>query len=228
MEEYRVLLVDDEEDIRVGISRKMNWAELGFVLVGEAENGQEALELAEALEPDVVLTDIKMPFMDGLELCRILSGRLPASKFVVFSGFDEFEYAKQAIRMNVFEYILKPISAAELSGVLQRLKEQLDTERTERQSTEAFRRRYEESLPVLRELFYTHLLEGRVPPEQAAERAARLELDFTGKTWAAALAHIDGHGGQLPAPPGQGQAFRRQQADPGGHSRHDIFPPPLF
>ncbi len=192
MEEYRVLLVDDEEDIRVGISRKMNWAELGFVLVGEAENGQEALELAEALEPDVVLTDIKMPFMDGLELCRILSGRLPASKFVVFSGFDEFEYAKQAIRMNVFEYILKPISAAELSGVLQRLKEQLDTERTERQSTEAFRRRYEESLPVLRELFYTHLLEGRVPPEQAAERAARLELDFTGKTWAAALAHIDG------------------------------------
>ena len=80
MEEYRVLLVDDEEDIRVGISRKMNWAELGFVLVGEAENGQEALELAEALEPDVVLTDIKMPFMDGLELCRILSGRIPATK----------------------------------------------------------------------------------------------------------------------------------------------------
>lgn len=192
MEEYRVLLVDDEEDIRVGIGRKMDWTALGFALVGEAENGLEALDLAEALEPDVVLTDIKMPFMDGLELCRILTERLPAAKFVVFSGFDEFEYAKRAIRMNVFEYILKPISAAELGGVLRRLKDRLDTERTERQNTEALRRRYEESLPVLRELFYAHLLEGRVPPDQAAERAARLELDVTGDAWAAALAHVDG------------------------------------
>ena len=192
MEEYRVLLVDDEEDIRVGISRKMDWAALGFSLVGEAENGREALELAETLEPDVVLTDIKMPFMDGLELCRILTERLPAAKFVVFSGFDEFEYAKQAIRMNVFEYILKPISAAELEGVLRRLRERLDAERAERQNTEALRRRYEESLPVLRELFYAHLLEGRVPPEQAAERAARLELDITGDAWTAALSHVDG------------------------------------
>ena len=65
--------------------------------MGEAENGQDALELAEQLKPDIVLTDIKMPFMDGLELCRILSVRLPASKFVIFSGFDEFEYAKQMV-----------------------------------------------------------------------------------------------------------------------------------
>lgn len=192
MEEYRVLLVDDEEDIRVGISRKMDWAALGFTLVGEAENGREALDLAETLEPDVVLTDIKMPFLDGLELCRILTERLPAAKFVVFSGFDDFEYAKQAIRMNVFEYILKPISAAELENVLRRLKERLDTERTERQNTETLRRRYEESLPVLRELFCAHLLEGRVPPEQAAERAQRLELDVTGDAWTAALTHVDG------------------------------------
>ena len=136
MELYRVLLVDDEEDIRVGISRKMDWEGLGFTLVGEAENGRDALELAETLEPDLVLTDIKMPFMDGLELCRILTERLPASKFVVFSGFDDFEYAKQAVRMNVSEYILKPINAAELSDVLRKLKGQLDAERTERQNME--------------------------------------------------------------------------------------------
>ena len=192
MDLYRVLLVDDEEDIRVGISRKMDWEGLGFTLVGEAENGREALELAEVLSPDVVLTDIKMPFLDGLELCRILSGRLPASRFVIFSGFDEFQYAKQAIQMNVFEYILKPISAEELSGVLRKLRETLDTERTQRQNTELLRRRYEESLPVLRELFCTQLLEGSIPPEEAVDRAARLELDLSGEAWVAALASIEG------------------------------------
>ena len=144
MELYRVLLVDDEEDIREGISRKMDWLGLGFSLVGEAANGQDALELAESLRPDVILTDIKMPFMDGLELCRILTDRLPAARFVVFSGFDAFEYAKQAIQMNVVEYILKPINADELSAVLRRLKDQLDRERAERRNVELLRSRYTE------------------------------------------------------------------------------------
>ena len=152
MELYRVLLVDDEEDIREGISRKMDWLGLGFSLVGEAANGQDALELAESLRPDVILTDIKMPFMDGLELCRILTDRLPAARFVVFSGFDAFEYAKQAIQMNVVEYILKPINADELSAVLRRLKDQLDRERAERRNVELLRSRYTENLPVLREV----------------------------------------------------------------------------
>ena len=101
MEEYRVLLADDEEEIRVGISRKIDWPGLGFVLVGEAGNGEEALELAEQLHPDVVLTDIKMPFMDGLELCRHLRQSLPGAQLVVFSGFDDFEYARQAVGMGV-------------------------------------------------------------------------------------------------------------------------------
>ena len=191
MATYRVLLVDDEEDIRVGISRKMDWASLDLELVGEAENGQDALELAEQLKPDIVLTDIKMPFMDGLELCRILTVRLPASKFVIFSGFDDFEYAKQAIQMNVSEYILKPINAAELTAVLQRLRGQLDTERAELQNMETLRTRYAESLPVLRELFFTHLLEGRVPPAQIAGRAAQLELELTGERWVVALTHCE-------------------------------------
>ena len=126
MERYRVLLVDDEEEIRAGISRKIDWDSLGFTLAGEADNGEEALELAELVRPDVVLTDIKMPFMDGLELCRRLKRVLPAAKTVVFSGFDDFEYARQAVGMGVSEYIMKPINAQEMSGVLLRLKDQLD------------------------------------------------------------------------------------------------------
>ncbi len=192
MELYRVLLADDEEDIRVGISRKMDWEGLGFTLVGEAANGQDALELAESLRPDVVLTDIKMPFLDGLTLCRRLTELLPASKFVVFSGFDDFEYAKQAIQMNVSEYILKPINASELTAVLRKLRAELDRERTERQNVESLRRQYEESLPVLRELFFSRLLDGRVPPGEEAAQALRLGIDLSGGTWAAALAHIGG------------------------------------
>lgn len=190
MELYRVLLVDDEEDIREGISRKMDWLGLGFSLVGEAANGQDALELAESLRPDVILTDIKMPFMDGLELCRILTDRLPAARFVVFSGFDAFEYAKQAIQMNVVEYILKPINADELSAVLRRLKDQLDRERAERRNVELLRSRYMENLPVLRELFYANLLDGHIEPGTERERAARLDIDLQGEEWAVGLAYI--------------------------------------
>ena len=191
MEPYRVLLADDEEEIRVGISRKIDWAGLGFVLVGEAENGAEALELAEQLRPDVVLTDIKMTFMDGLELCRRLKQAIPAAKLVVFSGFDDFEYARQAIGMNVFEYILKPINAPELNEVLNRLKAQLDQQRLERRDMETLRRRYEESLPILREMFYTRLLDGRIRPDQVQDRAARYEIGLPQGIWVAALVLVD-------------------------------------
>ena len=194
-----MLLVDDEEEIREGIRRRIGWAELGFALAGTAENGVDALELAEQLRPDVVLTDIKMPYMDGLELCRRLKPLLPAAKLVVFSGFDEFEYARQAIGMNVSEYILKPINAPELSGVLTRLREQLDGERMERRDIETLRRRYEESLPVLRELFYTRLLDGAIPPDLARERAARYEIDLPEGCWAAALVLAAGDGLLLPS-----------------------------
>lgn len=189
VEEYRVLLADDEEEIRTGISRKIDWTALGFALVGEAGNGEEALELAEQLCPDVVLTDIKMPFMDGLELCRRLRQSLPAAKLVVFSGFDDFEYARQAVGMGVSEYILKPINAPELAQVLTKLREQLDKQRLERRDMETLRRRYEESLPVLRELFYTRLLSGQLRPDQVQDRAARYEIDLPAGLWTAALVH---------------------------------------
>ena len=194
MEEYRVLLADDEEEIRTGISRKIDWASLGFRLVGEAGNGEEALELADQLRPDVVLTDIKMPFLDGLELCRRLRISLPGARLVVFSGFDDFEYARQAVSMGVSEYILKPINAPELIQVLNKLREQLDRQRLERRDMETLRRRYEESLPVLRELFYTRLLSGQLRPHQVQDRAARYEIDLPQGLWTAALAHVDGLG----------------------------------
>ena len=162
MEEYRVLLADDEEEIRTGISRKIDWAALGF----------------------------------GLELCRRLRVSLPGARLVVFSGFDDFEYARQAVSMGVSEYILKPINAPELTRVLETLRDQLDRQRLERRDMETLRRRYEESLPVLRELFYTRLLSGQIRPEQVQDRAARYEIDLPQGLWTAALVHVDGDEGE--------------------------------
>lgn len=191
MDEYKVLLVDDEEDIRVGISRRTDWAALGLSLVGEAENGADALELAESLRPDIVLTDIKMPFMDGLTLCQQLRVKLPAAKVVVFSGFDDFEYARKAIGMNVSQYILKPINAQELREVLQGVTLELDLERKEQRNMDTLRKRYTESLPVLRELFFTRLLDGHIPLEQIEERAARYEISLPQGDWVVALVHAE-------------------------------------
>lgn len=119
---YKVMLVDDEEAARKAIEKKLKWDELGFQVIATAENGEEALELAEKLQPDVVMTDIKMPFMDGLSLCRKLKESRRDMRIVIFSGFDEFEYAREAIKLDVAEYILKPIDSEELRDVFLRIK----------------------------------------------------------------------------------------------------------
>ena len=97
MDLYSVMLVDDEEAVRQAIAKKLDWNEIGFQVIATAENGEEALELAEKLRPDVVMTDIKMPFMDGLTFCNRLKESQKNIKIIIFSGFDEFEYHHNAI-----------------------------------------------------------------------------------------------------------------------------------
>ena len=128
MNPYKIMLVDDEEEVRTSIIRKIDWQDAGFEVIGDAENGKEALEKIEQNEPDVVLTDIRMPYMDGLEMAENIRQRYPSIKIVIFSGFDEFEYAKKAIKLNVIEYILKPVNVEELTAILKKIKKNLDEE----------------------------------------------------------------------------------------------------
>ena len=113
MEQYKVILVDDEVEVIDVMKKKIRWNDLGFDVVGSATNGVKALELVEKLQPDVVLTDIKMPYMDGLELARKLNQDYPNIYIMLCTGFDEFEYAKEAVHLEIKEYMLKPISATE-------------------------------------------------------------------------------------------------------------------
>ncbi len=123
---YTVVVADDEEELRGALIRRLNWAEAGFQVVGEAENGVEALELVERLEPDLLLTDIRMPFMSGIDLAREAQEIRPALQIAFLSGYDDFSYAQEAIRYNVISYILKPVSAADMAEELKKIKKKLD------------------------------------------------------------------------------------------------------
>ncbi|MCD8083765.1 MAG: response regulator [Clostridiales bacterium] len=184
---YRLILVDDEEEIREGIIRKIPWEKLGFAVVGDAENGQDALELIEQQEPDVLMTDIRMPYMDGLELTKRIHQKYPSMKVLIFSGYDDFEYAKQAISLGVAEYILKPVNVEELSQILTRVKESLDEEIRQRRDLDRLRKGYRESLPILRELFLNELVSGNARTGQITEKLTEYGIDLLGaRKWIAA------------------------------------------
>ncbi len=189
MNTYKVLLADDEEDVIRVIMHKINWESLGFEVQGYAHNGLEALEMAEEQQPDVVMTDIKMPYMDGLELSRRLKEQYPTVKIIIFSGFDEFEYAKEAIRLEAEEYILKPIDAEELSTVFQRIHTALDREFDEKQNIHMLKNYYLESLPILQENFCTALIEGREPAESLSRDMMDYQISLEGPWYAIVILH---------------------------------------
>jgi two-component system response regulator YesN len=114
----KVFLVDDEIVIRENMRTCIDWEKEGFEYCGDAPDGEMALPLIEKLKPDILITDIRMPFMNGLELSAIVRKMLPGIKIVILSGHDEFEYARQAIRIGVEEYCLKPFSAEDIIRVL--------------------------------------------------------------------------------------------------------------
>lgn len=165
MEQYKVILVDDEVEVIDVMKKKIRWNDLGFDVVGSATNGVKALELVEKLQPDVVLTDIKMPYMDGLELARKLNQDYPNIYIMLCTGFDEFEYAKEAVHLEIKEYMLKPISATELSESLMKLKATLDREREEKLNVKKLEDYFQEVLPKLQSNFFISLIEGRVREE---------------------------------------------------------------
>ena len=125
---YSVLVVDDEIRQREAVIKSVEWEKAGFSVIGDAENGIEALDLLETLEPDLILTDIKMPLMTGLELASKVREIRPATKFVILSGYDDFEYAQEAFKYNVIRYLLKPISASELGEEFIKIKTEMDEE----------------------------------------------------------------------------------------------------
>ena len=184
MDLYRIILVDDEEEVRKSIIRKIDWQSVGFTVVGDAENGEDALEKIENLEPDVVLTDIRMPYMDGLTLAEKIRQKYPSMKIVIFSGYDDFEYAKRAIKLNVTEYILKPVNVEELTAILKKIQASLDEEIEQKRDVSLLRENYKRSLPILREQFLKDLVSRQMDEMTVAERLEQYDIPLAGaKKW---------------------------------------------
>ncbi len=116
-----VMIVDDEKYVRMGIKEETDWALIGCEVVAEAANGEEALEKAEETRPDLVISDIRMPRMDGIELAEKLIEKYPSTKVIFLTAYNEFEYARQAVRIGVSDYLLKPFKDGELEASVQRL-----------------------------------------------------------------------------------------------------------
>jgi len=126
---YKVFFVDDEASMRAGIRESIEWSDSGFTLAGEAPDGEMALSLMQEIMPDILITDVRMPFMDGIELSRQAKKIMPWIKIIILSGHDEFEYAKQAITIGVEDYLLKPVTSAKLMETLTEVANRIDKER---------------------------------------------------------------------------------------------------
>ena len=201
MDLYRIILVDDEEEVRKSIIRKIDWTSVGFTVVGDAENGEEALEKIEGLEPDVVLTDIRMPYMDGLTLAERIRQKYPSMKIVIFSGYDDFEYAKRAIKLNVTEYILKPVNVEELTAILKRIKTNLDEEIEQKRNVTLLRENYRKSLPILREQFLKDLISRPMEKETVLDLVEEYGIPLAGaKKWIAIAVELEQELAQEDAP----------------------------
>lgn len=176
-----LLVVDDEEYIREGIARGIPWERHGVAVCGTAAGGSEALALVEQFLPDIVVLDIRMPDMDGLELLAILHERYPSIRAIIVSGHDDFEYARRAVELQAFAYLLKPVDEAELVARVLEARAQVERQLGETERDEELRRCVRESLPLLRDAFLVELAAvGPADEARARERAVVLGIPLHG------------------------------------------------
>ena len=165
----KVFLVDDEIAIRENLRNSFPWEEKGYQLVGEAPDGEMALPMLRDLNADILLTDIRMPFMDGMKLCEEVQRTMPWVERIILSGYDDFAYAQKAISLGVREYLLKPVTAAELEAALNRVRLQIEEKRRERDNLTAMRERLSSGGQFLRDKLLASLFtdEGNAEDDDA-------------------------------------------------------------
>ncbi len=188
---YRVLVVDDEVLVREAISENIRWDELGYELVGSCQNGKEAMEFLERNPVDVVLTDICMPYVDGMELSEHIYNNYKNINIIIFSGFDDFDYAKKAIKYDVEEYLLKPVTAFELSEVLTEVKEKIDKKREIEHKIGKLNETYNKNKLVIESKAIADLIQGSRTQEENFKALSDLDITLNSSEYKVAVINIE-------------------------------------
>lgn len=179
----KIFLAEDEVIVRETIKRMIPWEDLGFELVGEAADGEMALPLLIRQQPDLLITDIKMPFMDGLTLAKLTKKEIPGLKVVILSGYDDFNYAKQAINIGVEDYLLKPITKNALIERLTEIRGKYEQERTQKEYYEKFHREMQAYEKNSSRDFFEALVSGSMDMMELYKRAEKLGLDIVAEAY---------------------------------------------
>lgn len=188
----KVFLVEDESIVREGLKNNIPWQEYGYQFMGEASDGEMALPAIRKIRPDVLITDIKMPFMDGLALAQIVTQEIPDIKVIIISGYDEFEYAQQAIRVGVEQYLLKPVTRGALRKVLLEIREKIESEQEQKNYLETFQNERKEYEEYARRNFLEKVFGGVLSVQQIYEEAAKLSLNLDGPCYNLVLLTLQG------------------------------------
>ena len=179
MNEIKVFLVEDEMVIRRGIKNSIDWEKEGYIFCGEASDGELAYPMIIKEKPDILITDIRMPFMDGLELCKLVKKELPNIKILILSGYDEFDYAKEAIRLGVTEYLLKPISSGKLLEALNGVSESIRREKEDKDLVRKYMEEMRENTEHEKQKFFEQMIAGNLSMADALETGEKYEMNLS-------------------------------------------------
>lgn len=179
MNEIKVFLVEDEMVIRRGIKNSIDWEKEGYIFCGEASDGELAYPMIIKEKPDILITDIRMPFMDGLELCKLVKKELPNIKILILSGYDEFDYAKEAIRLGVTEYLLKPISSGKLLEALNGVSESIRREKEDKDLVRKYMEEMRENTEHEKQKFFEQMIAGNLSMADALETGKKYEINLS-------------------------------------------------
>ena len=179
MNEIKVFLVEDEMVIRRGIKNSIDWEKEGYIFCGEASDGELAYPMIIKEKPDILITDIRMSFMDGLELCKLVKKELPNIKILILSGYDEFDYAKEAIRLGVTEYLLKPISSGKLLEALNGVSESIRREKEDKDLVRKYMEEMRENTEHEKQKFFEQMIAGNLSMADALETGKKYEMNLS-------------------------------------------------
>lgn len=186
----KVFLVEDEYTIREGVKRAIHWEDEGFELVGEASDGEVAYPKIRETQPDILITDIRMPFMDGLQLSALVKKDLPNIRILILSGYDDFKYAHEAISIGVEGYLLKPLSVETLLDKLHEIEASIGEEKARQQAVEDYKRELEGVRSLESQQFLRDVIDGRYSMAEAVEKGRDYDMDLAGGCYSVLLMQI--------------------------------------